>query len=83
MSDDRVPAPVEALIRAVAGGDRDETEQRATAFARGLAIGALVGAAIAGSTIWQRRHARHDATTTAPEPTPGEPASGEPSQTGP
>jgi len=27
-------------------------------FLRGLAIGALVGAAIAGSTIWQRRRVR-------------------------
>ena len=57
MSDDRVPAPLEALVRAVAGG-RDDDDQRATTFARGLALGALVGAAIAGSTIWQRRHAR-------------------------
>ena len=56
MSDDRVPAPVEALVRALAGGARDD-DQRATTFARGLALGALVGAAIAGSTIWQRRHA--------------------------
>jgi hypothetical protein len=57
MSDDRIPAPVEALIRAIAGGSRDD-DQRATTFARGLALGALVGAAIAGSTIWQRRHGR-------------------------
>ena len=27
-------------------------------FLRGLALGALVGAAIAGSTIWERRHRR-------------------------
>jgi hypothetical protein len=57
MNDDRIPAPVEALVRAIAGGSRDD-DQRATTFARGLALGALVGAAIAGSTIWQRRHAR-------------------------
>lgn len=30
-------------------------DQRATTFARGLILGALVGAAIAGSTLWQRR----------------------------
>lgn len=30
-------------------------DQRAATFARGLILGALVGAAIAGSTIWQRR----------------------------
>jgi hypothetical protein len=38
----------------VATGDDD----RAATFARGLILGALVGAAIAGSTIWQRRRAR-------------------------
>ena len=54
----RVPPAVEALIRAVAGGSEDERDQRASTFARGLALGALVGAAIAGSTIWQRHHAR-------------------------
>ena len=59
MSDDRVPAPLEALVRAVAGGAHDRDDERATTFARGLAFGALVGAAIAGSTLWQRRHARH------------------------
>jgi hypothetical protein len=77
MSDDRVPAPVEALIRAIAGGADDPDDQRASTFARGLALGALVGAAIAGSTIWQRRHARSDAPTD-PEPAdlppPGPPA---------
>ena len=55
----RVPPPLEAFVRAVAGGSGDEDrEQRASTFARGLALGALVGAAIAGSTIWQRRQAR-------------------------
>jgi hypothetical protein len=59
MSDDpRVPAPIEALIRAVAGGTGPDNDERAMTFARGLALGALVGAAIAGSTIWQRRQAR-------------------------
>jgi hypothetical protein len=29
-------------------------DPRAVAFARGLALGALVGAAIAGSSIWSR-----------------------------
>jgi hypothetical protein len=56
VTDERIPAPLEAIVRAIAGGDDDD--QRATTFARGLALGALVGAAIAGSTIWQRRHAR-------------------------
>ena len=58
MSDDRVPAPLETIVRAIAGGAHDDDDQRATTFARGLALGALVGAAIAGSTIWQRRQAR-------------------------
>jgi hypothetical protein len=53
---DTLPNPVEAIVRAVAGRPDDE-DQRASTFARGLALGALVGAAIAGSTIWQRRHA--------------------------
>lgn len=32
-------------------------DERAGSFTRGLAIGALVGAAIAGSALWQRRQA--------------------------
>jgi hypothetical protein len=34
-------------------------EAASSSFLRGLAIGALVGAAIAGSTIWERRRAGH------------------------
>jgi hypothetical protein len=64
MSDrDTMSKPLETLVRAVAGR-RDDDDPRASTFARGLALGALVGAAIAGSTIWQRRH-------TAARPTPG------------
>jgi len=33
----------------------EHEQPRIAKFLRGLAIGALVGAAIAGSTIWQRR----------------------------
>jgi hypothetical protein len=51
-----LPAPIEALVRAVAGPSV-EADERASAFARGVALGALVGAAIAGSAIWQRRQA--------------------------
>lgn len=47
---------LERLTR-VAEAARGDDERAAT-FARGLILGALVGAAIAGSTIWQRRHAR-------------------------
>ena len=56
MSDrDAIPKPLDAVFRAIGGPGNDE---RASTFARGLALGALVGAAIAGSTIWQRRHVR-------------------------
>ena len=51
-------------------------DQRAATFARGLVLGALVGAAIAGSTIWQRRHAR----PTAHEPVGKGPAAPAPSE---
>jgi hypothetical protein len=64
MTDDRVPAPLEALVRALAGGGADDDDRRATTFARGLALGALVGAAIAGSTIWQRRRAHSESPST-------------------
>jgi hypothetical protein len=67
----RVPRPVESLIRAIAGGsDPAERDRRATTFARGLALGALVGAAIAGSTIWQRRQSPRS----QPPPLPTGPA---------
>jgi hypothetical protein len=60
-------APIDALVRAV-GGNPTEDDERASTFARGLALGALVGAAIAGSAIWQRRHA---APRSAPARTDG------------
>jgi hypothetical protein len=47
---------LERLVRAAEQPSDDDV--RASTFARGLVLGALVGAAIAGSTIWQRRHAR-------------------------
>jgi hypothetical protein len=60
-----------------ASGDRAKTASRAEVdaqdaeesegiarFLRGLTLGALVGAAIAGSAIWQRARARNDRTTT-------------------
>lgn len=49
-SHDSLIARLGQAAEAVTGDD-----QRATTFARGLILGALVGAAIAGSTIWQRR----------------------------
>jgi hypothetical protein len=54
----RVPPGIDGLIRSlVSGGSDEDRDLRASTFARGLALGALVGAAIAGSTIWQRRQA--------------------------
>ncbi|HET9521771.1 MAG TPA: hypothetical protein VFO73_12040 [Candidatus Limnocylindrales bacterium] len=58
--------PLERLARAAEEAVGDDP--RPATFARGLAIGALVGAAIAGSTIWQRRHARTAATASRSEP---------------
>jgi hypothetical protein len=58
MSPGRTPStprgPVQGLadVAELLGGGRTE---RTGSFARGLVIGALVGAAIAGSAIWQRR----------------------------
>lgn len=46
-----VPAGAPAAADAASGPDPSR-------FLRGVAIGALVGAAIAGSTIWQRRRLR-------------------------
>jgi hypothetical protein len=64
----RPPRGLESLIKTVAGGaDDDERDRRASTFTRGLALGALVGAAIAGSTIWQRRQTR----PSPPPPTSG------------
>ena len=47
---------IEWLVRRVlARGDRSRgRDPRLLAFARGAAIGALAGAAFAGSTIWRR-----------------------------
>lgn len=60
--------PIDRLLRAVDPTDGDEA--KASNFARGLVLGALVGAAIAGSTLWQRRHARGAVPS---ETTPGTP----------
>jgi hypothetical protein len=52
-----LPAPIDSILRAL-GGPSPEADERASTFARGVALGALVGAAIAGSAIWQRRASR-------------------------
>ena len=58
------------LIERILDLPADEDGQKAVTFARGLVLGALVGAAIAGSTIWQRRQARTTAPAGRPEPEP-------------
>ena len=58
--------PFDRLLRVVEGASDDDV--RATTFVRGLALGALVGAAIAGSTIWQRRRHTSPNAETEKEP---------------
>jgi hypothetical protein len=70
----------ESLVDRLIGAAGEGEDPRAAQFVRGLALGALVGAAIAGSTIWQRRRATgrsfrvveaespQPSTTTATEP---------------
>jgi hypothetical protein len=61
----------ESLVDRLTGGiGGQDDDPRAAQFVRGLALGALVGAAIAGSTLWQRRRA---AAAHAPAE-PGRPA---------
>lgn len=63
----RVPPGLESLVRGLVGGSGDEErDQRTSTFARGVALGVLVGAAIAGSTIWQRRQAHASAPPAEP-----------------
>jgi hypothetical protein len=68
------------LDRLIGGPAAPGDDPRAAQFVRGLAIGALVGAAIAGSTLWQRRRGGDrrgippGATSTEGETTDGPPA---------
>ena len=45
--------------------------QQHSVFLRGLSLGALVGAAIAGSTIWDRRRARRNRAHETAAPSKG------------
>ena len=47
---------VDELRRAAAGAGDDRDTAAGSTFLRGLVAGTLVGAAIAGSAIWERRH---------------------------
>jgi hypothetical protein len=52
------------LDRLTGGATQAGDDPRAAQFVRGLALGALVGAAIAGSTLWGRRRS----SSTPPRP---------------
>ena len=49
---------VDVVERLIPGLPSEDDWPTVGSFLRGLAIGALVGAAIAGSTLWQRRRDR-------------------------
>ncbi|HET9347362.1 MAG TPA: hypothetical protein VFO05_16840, partial [Candidatus Limnocylindrales bacterium] len=56
-----------SLLDRLTGGDAGPDEDpRVAQFVRGLAIGALVGAAIAGSTLLQRRRSAGQASARQP-----------------
>jgi hypothetical protein len=61
------PADALAAVRAVLAGDDDG--RASSTFVRGLTLGALIGAAVAGSAIWGRRARRgHPGDGGAPNP---------------
>ena len=49
---------------------QDDAAHAQATFLRGLSIGALIGAAIAGSAIWERRRIRGRADETTPDRPP-------------
>jgi hypothetical protein len=53
--------------------EANEDSPRMAVFLRGLSIGALVGAAIAGSAIWERARRRVEQRTASPEPAQSQP----------
>jgi len=59
---------IERLLRRALsrGGPSRDRDPRLLAFARGAAIGALVGAALAGSSVWQRSGRQRQAATICP-----------------
>ena len=66
------------IDRLTGGATATGEDPRAAQFVRGLALGALVGAAIAGSTIWQRRQSRRELPPDTTSATAGQPAIGPP-----
>jgi hypothetical protein len=65
----RLQARVAARSRRSRKTESRLADPRLLAFARGLAIGALIGAAIAGSSIW-RRSRRRDERSPDERPSP-------------
>jgi len=74
----------ESLVDRLTGGAAAPADDpRAAQFVRGLALGALVGAAIAGSTIWQRRQSRRQLPPDTTSVTAARPAIGPPTDAPP
>jgi hypothetical protein len=77
---DRNPASL--LDRLTGGATAAGEDPRVAQFVRGVALGALVGAAIAGSTIWGRRRTRPELAQVDPSapllPAPADPESENP-----
>jgi len=71
------------IDRLTGGATASSDDPRAAQFVRGLALGALVGAAIAGSTIWQRRQSRRQLPLDKTSVTAGRPAIGPPTDAQP
>lgn len=66
MSDRATPSAAEALALVREALSSDDSGHVAGTFIRGLTLGALIGAAIAGSAVWQRRERRrHQAALVA------------------
>ncbi len=59
MTNGTVPSVDEALAVVREALRSDERGRVSGTFMRGLTLGALLGAAVAGSAIWQRRAQRH------------------------
>jgi len=74
---------VSLLDRLTGGATAAGDDPRVTQFVRGVALGALVGAAIAGSTIWQRRRARPEPAQVDDAPMPLLPAPTDPESENP
>ena len=68
MTDRGTAAPAEALAVVRAALASDESGRVAGTFMRGLTLGALIGAAIAGSAFWQRRERRRHAAVQSTYP---------------